>query len=40
MSEIVSSVLKDTFGFLANKIRSEVAKRFQDGDVTDEECRR
>ena len=23
-----------------NKIRSEVAKRFQDGDVTDEECRR
>ena len=40
MSEIVSGVLKHTFGFLANKIRSEVAKRLEDGDVTDEECRR
>ena len=40
MSEIVSGVLKHTFGFLANKIRSGVAKRLEDGDVTDEECRR
>ena len=40
MSQIVSGVLKHTFGFLANKIRSGVAKRLEDGDVTDEECRR
>ena len=40
MSEILSGVLKLTFGFLGNKIRSEVAKRLEDGDVTDEECRR
>ncbi len=32
--------MKLTFGFLANKIRSGIAERLKDGDVTDEECRR
>ena len=40
MSDIVSAVLKFTFGFLANKTRSAVLQRLKDGDVTDEECRR
>ena len=40
MSEIVTGVVKLTFGFLANKIRSGIAERLKDGDVTDEECRR
>ena len=40
MSEVVTSVVKLTFGFLANKIRSGIAERLKDGDVTDEECRR
>ena len=40
MSDIVSAVLKFTFGFLANKARSAVLQRLKDGDVTDEECRR
>ncbi len=40
MSEVVTGVLKLTFGFLANKIRSGIAERLKDGDVTDEECRR
>jgi hypothetical protein len=39
MSLIVSAVLKLTFGVLANKFRSEIAGRLQNGDVTDEECR-
>ena len=38
MSAIVTGVLKLTFGFLANKIRSEVATRLEDGDVTKERC--
>ena len=40
MSEVVTGVVKLTFGFLANKIRSGIAERLRDGDVTDEECRR
>ena len=40
MSEVVTGVVKLTFGFLANKIRCEIAERLKDGDVTDEECRR
>ena len=40
MSEVVTSVVKLTFGFLANKIRSGIAERLKDSDVTDEECRR
>ena len=40
MSEIVTGVVKLTFGFLANKIRSGIAERLKDGDATDEECRR
>ncbi|CAB3993596.1 Hypothetical predicted protein [Paramuricea clavata] len=40
MSEVVTGVMKLTFGFLAKKIRSEIAERLKDGDVTDEECRR
>ena len=40
MSEIVTGVVKLTFGFLAKKIRCEIAERLKDGDVTDEECRR
>ena len=38
--ELVTGVVKLTFGFLANKIRSGIAERLKDGDVTDEECRR
>ena len=37
---MVTGVVKLTFGFLANKIRSGIAERLKDGDVTDEECRR
>ncbi|XP_028406533.1 uncharacterized protein LOC114529009 [Dendronephthya gigantea] len=40
MTEIVSGVLKLTFGFLVNKARNRIAERLNDGDVTDEECRR
>ncbi len=40
MSEVVTGVVKLTLGFLANRIRSEIAERLKDGDVTDEECRR
>ena len=40
MSEVVTGVVKLTFGFLAKKIRSGIAERLKDGDVTDEECRR
>ncbi|CAB4031261.1 Hypothetical predicted protein [Paramuricea clavata] len=40
MSEVVTGVVKLTFGFLANKIRSGIVERLKDGDVTDEECRR
>ena len=40
MSEVVTGVVKLTLGFLANKIRSGIAERLKDGDVTDEECRR
>ena len=40
MSAIVTGVLKLTFGFLVNKTRVGIAKRLQDGDITDEECRR
>ena len=40
MSEVVTGVVKLTFGFLANKIRSGIAERLKDSDVTDEECRR
>ncbi len=40
MSEVVTGVVKFTFGILANKIRSGIAERLKDGDVTDEECRR
>ena len=40
MSEVVTGVVKLTFGVLANKIRSGIAERLKDGDVTDEECRR
>jgi hypothetical protein len=40
MSEVVTGVVKLTFGFLANMIRSGIAERLKDGDVTDEECRR
>ncbi|XP_028406579.1 uncharacterized protein LOC114529053 [Dendronephthya gigantea] len=40
MTEIVSGVLKLTFGFLVNKARSRIAEGLNDGDVTDEECRR
>ncbi len=39
MSEVVTGVVKLTFGFLANKIRSKIAERLKDGDVTNEECR-
>ena len=39
MSEVVTGVVKLTVGFLANKIRSGIAERLKDGDVTDEECR-
>ncbi len=38
--ELVTGVVKLTFGFLANKIRSGIAERLKDGDITDEECRR
>ena len=38
MSAIVSGVLKLTFGFMAQKIRSNIASRLKDGDVTNEEC--
>lgn len=38
MSAIVSGVLKLTFGFMAQKIRSNIATRLKDGDVTNEEC--
>ena len=40
MSEVVTGVVKLTFAFLANKIRSGIAERLKDGDITDEECRR
>ena len=40
MSEVVTGVVKLTFGVLANKIRSGIAERLKDGDATDEECRR
>ena len=40
MSEVVTGVVKLTFGFLAKKIRSGIAERLKDGDVTYEECRR
>ena len=40
MSEVVTGVVKLTFGILANKIRTGIAERLKDGDVTDEECRR
>ncbi|XP_028406525.1 uncharacterized protein LOC114529004 [Dendronephthya gigantea] len=40
MTEIVSGVLKLTFRFLANKARSKISERLNDGDVTNEECRR
>ena len=40
MSGVVTGVVKLTFGFLANKIRSGIAERLKDGDATDEECRR
>ena len=40
MSAIVTGVLKLTFGILTNKIRSGIAERLKDGDITDEECRR
>ena len=40
MSEVVTGVVKLTFGFLAKKIRSGIAERLKDGDVTDEEGRR
>ncbi|CAB4031262.1 Hypothetical predicted protein, partial [Paramuricea clavata] len=40
MSEVVTGLVKLTFGFLANKIRSGIAERLKDGDATDEECRR
>ena len=38
--ELVTGIVKLTFGFLAKKIRSGIAERLKDGDVTDEECRR
>ena len=38
MSAIVSGVLKLTFGFMAQKVRSNIATRLKDGDVTNEEC--
>ena len=38
MSEVVTAAVKLTFGFLANKIRSGIAERLKDSDVTDEEC--
>lgn len=40
MAEVVTCVLKHTFGFLANQIREEVVAHLTDGDVTDEQCRR
>ena len=40
MTEIVSGVLKLTFGILANKARSKISERLQDSDVSHEECRR
>ncbi len=40
MSEVVTGVVKLTFCFLADKIRSGIAQRLKDGDVTDEQCRR
>ncbi len=40
MSDVVTGVVKLTLGFLAKKIRSGIAERLKDGDVTDEECRR
>ena len=40
MSELVSVVLKRTFGFWGKLIRRKVAKRFEGGDFTNKECRR
>ncbi|XP_028406561.1 uncharacterized protein LOC114529035 [Dendronephthya gigantea] len=40
MTDIISGVLKLAFGFLANKARSKISERLNDGDVTHEECRR
>lgn len=40
MVEVVTCVLKHTFGFLANQIRGEIVTRLTNGDVTDEQCRR
>ena len=40
MYQVITGVVKLTFGFLVNKTRSEIAERLKDGDVTDEECRR
>ena len=40
MVELVTCVLKHTFGFLANEIREEIVTRLTNGDVTDEQCRR
>ena len=40
VSEIVSSVLKNTVGILVNKFRSQIARRLQEGDITEEECRK
>ena len=40
MSALVYGAVKLTFGFLANKIRDDVVKRLEDGDVTNEQCRK
>ena len=40
MSALVDTVVKLTLGFLANKIRDEIAKRLEDDDVAKEQCRR
>lgn len=39
MPEIISGVLKFTFGLLASKARGEIAERLKDGDATHEEFR-
>ena len=39
MCSIVTSVLKDIFGFLLNKFRDHAAGKLKEGDSTDEKCR-
>ena len=40
MSSIISGILNSTVGLLWNKARDKIAKKLQDGDVTDENIRK